>query len=460
MVKNLFCFFNKVEKSLKSTSLYTYIFVSFSFFLFVGVLFNTYAVNVQGSFKFSTTQEHQNEAKLAEKSQGFEGATNYVAERSGALNFFIWGLDTAYPRANQNFGNMASSNEISEFSKLGLVGMLDVPFSAMMYNPPNVDISEHLALEWIPNYDSSGGVYAETGYQMLLATPVVNEFWGVTRNIAYMLFVVVFIVAGFMIMFRHKLGGQTMVTIYNTLPNIIVGLILVTFSFAIVGFLMNIGALLINVIAGEIGVSSTVDVTQPLGVAGTYFSAIGGEIIGAFTQAILSLVLGNFVTSGVVGLMIAFFVVVIIYYASIKIFFALIKAYIGIIFDTIAAPIIFAFATIPGKQSLMKDWFNRVIKNVLVFVLVFFLVNLPLRLVGAGEFTLFGGDLRGDSAVSSAVLTGISIYLLFLAANVPKMLEEYLPSTSTGSSENSKSAGQLAKAGMSKIPVLGNFFKG
>jgi hypothetical protein len=55
------------------------------------------------------------------------------------------------------------------------------------------------------------------------------------------------IVIGFMIMFRTKLGSQTIVTVGNALPQIILGLILTTFSFSIVGLMLDAGKVAMSV---------------------------------------------------------------------------------------------------------------------------------------------------------------------------------------------------------------------
>ena len=54
--------------------------------------------------------------------------------------------------------------------------------------------------------------------------------WKTFRNIAYLFFVIIFIVIGFMIMFRNKVNGAD-ITAQQAIPSIIVSLIFVTFSY-------------------------------------------------------------------------------------------------------------------------------------------------------------------------------------------------------------------------------------
>lgn len=64
--------------------------------------------------------------------------------------------------------------------------------------------------------------------------------WSTFRNIVYLGFVVAFVFIGLAIMLRVKIDPRTVMTIENQIPKIIIGLILVTFSFAIAGFLIDL----------------------------------------------------------------------------------------------------------------------------------------------------------------------------------------------------------------------------
>jgi len=82
------------------------------------------------------------------------------------------------------------------------------------------------------SYASKGsGFSAIEGYQ---------HVWELFRQIAYLLLVLVMITLGFLIMFRVKLNAQTVISIESALPRIIVSMILITFSFAIAGFLIDL----------------------------------------------------------------------------------------------------------------------------------------------------------------------------------------------------------------------------
>jgi hypothetical protein len=69
---------------------------------------------------------------------------------------------------------------------------------------------------------------------------VMLPLWKAFRNIAYALLAVIMIIVGFMVMFRKKIDPKTVVTVQNAIPRIVVALLLVTFSYAIVGLLIDL----------------------------------------------------------------------------------------------------------------------------------------------------------------------------------------------------------------------------
>lgn len=74
------------------------------------------------------------------------------------------------------------------------------------------------------------------GYDRL--KPLIG-IWTRFRDIAYLGFVLAFTIIGLAIMFRIKIDARTVMSVQNQLPKIIVALIMVTFSYAIAGFLID-----------------------------------------------------------------------------------------------------------------------------------------------------------------------------------------------------------------------------
>lgn len=197
---------------------------------------------------------------------------------------------------------VAASN-VSSLKSNGLLGMVDKGNSDLLAMYPSFSVVEHLAKEFVPGYKGNNATLAQSemsegelreaeesatedserryrqldeklskgdttgkdlrdlednlskaeeaernapapdsaGYKYLKDSLKLDKLWGQSRNIAYMFFVVAMIVIGFMIMFRNKIGGQVLVSVSNSIPQLIICLVLVTFSFAIAGLMLDIG---------------------------------------------------------------------------------------------------------------------------------------------------------------------------------------------------------------------------
>ena len=104
-------------------------------------------------------------------------------------------------------------------------------------NPPASGV--YWAYSGLQNAGFVPKTYAAEGIGFAAIKPFMN-IWIVFRNISYMLLVLVLITIGFMIMFRAKLNPQTVISIENSLPKIVVSLLLITFSFALAGLLIDL----------------------------------------------------------------------------------------------------------------------------------------------------------------------------------------------------------------------------
>jgi hypothetical protein len=110
-----------------------------------------------------------------------------------------------------------------------------------------------------------GATYA-TGFQEL--QPLI-PIWKTIRNIIYILASIVFVIIGIMLMLRIKINPQTVITIQNSIPKLITSLILVTFSYAIAGLVIDISrvflALSLSVFftAKHVGISENLLVPDP-----------------------------------------------------------------------------------------------------------------------------------------------------------------------------------------------------
>lgn len=216
------------------------------------------------------------------------------------------------------------------------------------------------------------------------------QVWKLFRNIVYFCFIIVFVIIGFMIMFRKKVSSNTIVTIQEALPRLIVTLLLVTFSYAIAGFVIDIMYFSIYLIAGVMTKAGFFNNTS--GVTNAIFSRnilnIGFTYLIGWTEpaGVAAESMGNLVSIGLGGLAgvaanVIFYLIfaVAIIIAVFKTFIQLVTAYIGIIFSAIFAPIQILPNAFPGSDAFQK-WLRGLIANAAVFPVAVSMVLLGLVL--------------------------------------------------------------------------------
>lgn len=81
--------------------------------------------------------------------------------------------------------------------------------------------------------------YAAEGIGYAALAPF-RPVWLVFRNLIFLLMVLIIVIIGFMVMFRAKINPQTVITVESALPKIAITLVIITFSYAIAGFLIDI----------------------------------------------------------------------------------------------------------------------------------------------------------------------------------------------------------------------------
>jgi hypothetical protein len=351
---------------------------SLSTFLFFGVL-NTYAAFEVG---YVENQQLLNVASGADKNEINALSTSGTSDLVKSAQWVIWLLGKDGLEDLEITG--LDELDLPYDMERGLLGMIDDGTTTVYANYPLVNIGTHMAEQWVPGYkESVTSTYAQTdGYTELVNNGIV-ELWNKSLNIAYLAFVVVMLVAGFMIMFRHKLGGQAVVTLGNVLPNVVMALILATFSFAIVGLIIDLGGVLIAVIANFYGVENVGSIADPLKMIGTLLSpgqvAVGGVSGAAGLTGIIAAAIGTSAltagaaipawiavagVAGILGILIFLILLGIVAVGAIMVFITLIKAYVSLIFNVILGPVQIALGAIPGNAVMIQNWFTSVLRNV------------------------------------------------------------------------------------------------
>ncbi len=77
--------------------------------------------------------------------------------------------------------------------------------------------------------------------------------WQVSRNISYIAMIVVFVIIGLMVLFRQRINPQTVITAQAALPGLVVGLILITFSYFMAALISDTAFIGTNIVGYYFG---------------------------------------------------------------------------------------------------------------------------------------------------------------------------------------------------------------
>lgn len=275
-------------------------------------------------------------------------------------------------------GCSTSSTSAFYYGKSAIASMGNV--MAAMYGNPPADLalwvsSTAQTLGFAPKKVNAQGI-GFAGLSALL------PIWAAFRNVAYFLLAIVMIVIGFMIMFRKKIDPKTVITVQNALPKIVITLLLITFSYAIVGLMIDLMYLVIALTASILipvsnGALATTTASRYLnGNIGTLFGAVFGGGFRAFDDIVrliswnngfgvvgaASQVFNTITTSVLIGLILAIALLI----AYIRILFLLVGAYIQIIIALLTGPLQILTEALPGSTGF-ASWFKNLFANIAVF---------------------------------------------------------------------------------------------
>lgn len=249
---------------------------------------------------------------------------------------------------------------------------------------------------------STGG---GTGYS---AMKPFLEFWKVFRNLAYSLYIIMFVVVGIMIMLRTKINAQTIITIQTALPNLLITLLLITFSYAIVGFMIDIMYFLIYFIVylvasvGIIDASKSIDRLMSYSAWSVIFEG-RNSIISAISSSIGS-VLWNLGKSGIgvagaaLSMVSPMYLVIAIAFAiaMLKLMLVLVKSYIMLIVQTITAPVQILMNAMPGSKAF-SEWLKKTASYLIPFPVAACMFIFSAILVGNPTDATIMNGVGGDA---------------------------------------------------------------
>lgn len=394
-------------------------------------------------------------------------AQNVMIEVMSAMTCQLAGIDPTNPSA-KCLGVDQKTGKIGFVENGGgAIGVMS-NLITMTLTPP-VHTSDYVAYLY-RSFGISKSAYAAgelTGFNSL--SPIVNA-WIVFRNIIYLLFVLIFVIIGIAIMFRVKIDPRTVMTIQNQIPKLIIGILLVTFSFAIAGFLIDVMwiaiYLFINLlIAADPKITADVALTQKLnnttlayadnvfnggllGVAGNAAGSISSIIAHMFlgvpgaptapslnpidwitgaAGAILGTIVGGLFA--IIGGILAFLIIIIaVLWSMFKLWFALLEAYIMILVNIIFAPFWIVTGLIPGGQSMgFGAWLREMLGNLAAFptaIAMFLIGRILIDAFGTTynptQFTppLLGNPTAGGTNVIGSL---IAIGIIFTTPHMVKI---------------------------------------
>jgi hypothetical protein len=238
--------------------------------------------------------------------------------------------------------------------------------------------------------------------------------WRAVRNLTYFLLIFAVVAMAFMIMFRVKLSPQTVITVQSAIPKIFIAILLITFSYAIAGFLIDLMYVVIGLIVSIL-----------TGAELTTFSWT--ELFGALTsqRSVLSLMFYYFL---------AFIVIFVIAIISNPVGAGLGLIGLGLGLGTGTAGtilviflILFVILLIVLLILAFKIWFMliKAFVNILLLIIVA-PIQILLGVFGFGGFGIWLRSMVANLAVFPAVGVMFFVAYLFLAGGFPNTLDPWL----------------------------------
>lgn len=322
-------------------------------------------------------------------------------------------------------------------------------YMARMMGTPPASSVEYIAYlrDSFSNPFGAQPAYAQgIGFSSL--SPVLG-LWRLFRNLAYFLFVIIFLVTGFLIMFRSKIGGQAAVTVQQALPKMIVSLLLVTFSYAIAGLLIDVMYLLIYLIIGifQIQGHADLDFAELVRKAFEYniFSngldliangrsgGMVGDIAGALGNLTVDALgleqgwLGAYVVQGAANIVFTLILAVAILVALFRVFFNLLISYISVFLLVIFSPIQLLLGALPG-QNTFGPWVKSIFEKLLVFPVIIAMIFIAYYFTKV-SFTTTNTGFSAPQLSSNQGSVGSTVYGSLIALGVILAMPEVVKIT-------------------------------
>lgn len=301
--------------------------------------------------------------------------------------------------------------------------------------------------------------------------------WKAFRNIAYGFLIIIMVIIGFMILFRMKIDPRTVISIQNAIPRIVVTLILITFSYAIAGIMIDFMYLCLYVtliafstagggnvpgltISGAMGAITGLPLNDLFGsawsagpaaitglvnligrgtadtIGAVVLTALGGFVGATFGGAIgagigsVGVLGGGIVGQGSTGNALAWLIVSLaLLFAIVRIAVTLLSAYIQIILGVIFGPLQLMFGAIPNVDAF-SSWIRNLTANLGVFVVTSIMLLLA-SILSAQATQVANSNLwvppglggQQGAAASGLISFGMVLSIPSMAAALKEMLK-------------------------------------
>lgn len=301
----------------------------------------------------------------------------------------------------------------------------------------------------------------------------VQDLWVISRNLVYLIYIIVFMIIGLMIVLRTRIDPRTVSTVQSAVPGVIISLLLVTFSYALAGLVIDVMRLANGLIAqiftqagftdqlqgiitriqgGDLDIFDIVSALfegaqeSVLAVIQTLFSELSplfpaGEIVGF----VISNDPGETILKIIVGLLVGILIIMITF----RTFIMLLLAFVNIILLTIFGPFLFLYAALPGRGSVVLVWFRAIFVAALTFPATFLLLAMAAMFMSAPAtpWDIWGGTSPigpinfipvplgkiADGTEFAALMSDlIGIGILVLIPRVNELISGALPAAQVG----------------------------
>lgn len=292
--------------------------------------------------------------------------------------------DPATLEAIKQLGLRPANNPptLAEYSQLGLSGIVIGSFSEMYAHPAASGLSEIRSA--LASFDPAAPAHAQGyGFQ---STAGLRPLWSASRNMVYFLMVVLLIASGFMIMFRVKINPQTAINLQLMIPKIIITLLLVTFSYAIAGLVIDLVYFLVGAGIYMLGPAPGPNIVQNPGQVIDFVGSPGfWKLFLYYIGYWLLYSVGGLLTilPAIIGLLI----LILVLFLLARVWWMMLKTYVMLLIQVVIAPWQIMLGLLPG-QGGFSTWFRGFVANASVFVVVplMFLFSI---IIGQPELTLW-----------------------------------------------------------------------